>query len=501
MARPALMGIDLGTTAVKVGLFDPDRGEALAVTRSEYTPASPHPGWVELTARTYWDGTVAATREALAQAGDAQVIGVGLSSQGQTFVPLGEGHEPLRPAIVWLDTRAEAQAQWLRENLDLDEFRRRTGAGEPNAVASASKMLWIREHEPEVWARTRYLVMLPDWIGLLLTGQRRLDVHNAGSTHLVDRAAEDWWDAGLAAVGIPREWMSPLGWAGEVIGEVTGEAAGELGIAAGVPVALGSNDQLCGAVGVGNVTPGIASGTVGTATAIITTHEMPADGDAPAHPVRGLAYQLFYAKCAGMLLTWLRDMLAPGESYEALLAEAAEVPPGADGLTCLPHFSGTATPNFRSDVRGGFVGLTLGHGRAHLVRAVTEAVCFAARDALTLAEQVASRPDELRMLGGATQSDPWMQMVADTVRLPLHVPVCGEAPALGAAIFAGLASGRFDSMTAGADRFYRSDRTFEPREDQAALYDDAYAAYCDAMERVYPGALGLDQDSLRRYGL
>ncbi len=486
------MGIDLGTTAVKVGLFDASSGETLAVERSEYTPASPRPGWVELDANVYWQATVGATRRAVAVAGEVQVIGVGLSSQGQTFVPLGAGYEPLRPAIVWLDTRAEDQAQWLRERVDAGEFRRRTGADEPNAVASASKMVWIRENEPEVWEQTRYMVMLPDWIGLLLTGERRLDVHNAGSTHLLDRATEAWWDEGLALAGIPREWLSPLGWPAEPVGWVSAEAAAELGIAAGAVVALGSNDQLNGAVGVGNVRPGIASGTVGTAMAIITTYEMPADGDAPPHPVRGLAYELFYAKCTGMILTWLRDLLAPGESYGELLAGAAGVPVGSEGLVCLPHFSGTGTPTFRSDVRGGFVGLTLRHGREHFVRAVAEAVCFAARDALLLTEREATAPAELRMLGGATASAMWMQMMADTVRLPLRVPKCGEAPVLGAAIFAGVAAGRFGSISEGSEAFYQPDQTFEPNEARAAEYDTGYAAYRDAMQRLYPGALGLE---------
>ncbi|HUS80275.1 MAG TPA: FGGY-family carbohydrate kinase, partial [Armatimonadota bacterium] len=252
-----------------------------------------------------------------------------------------------------------------------------------------------------------------------------------------------------------------------------------------------SNDQLNGAVGVGNVRPGIASGTVGTAMAVITSYEMPKGQDASAHPGRGLAYKLCFAKCTGMLLTWLRDTLAPGESYEALLAEAAEVAPGCEGLTCLPHFSGTATPTFRSDVRGGFVGLTLGHGRGHLVRAVAEAVCFTARDALELTAREARAPAELRMLGGATRSELWMQMMADVVGLPLQVPRCGEAPVLGAAIFAGVACGRFGSMVEGADTCYRPGRTFMSDQGRAQVYDQAYRAYRDAMERLYPGALGL----------
>jgi len=492
--RETLMGVDLGTTAVKVGLFDAATGRAAAVTRREYSIVSPAPGWLELPVETYWQATVAATREAIEEAGGPTVLGIGLSSQGQTFVPLDDRHQPLRPAIVWLDTRAQDQAEQLRRAFDPDEYRARTHHAFPSAIDSAPKMLWIRQHEPEVWARTRYLMLLPDYLGLRLTGERRVDVNNAGSTALVDQTTGDWWPEALAAVGIPAEWMSPIGRPAEPVGRLTPAAAEALGLSPGVPVALGSNDQLNGAVGVGNVKAGRASGTVGTAMAIIATVDEVAPTAHPGllrgrHPVAGLFYLLSYAKTSGVVLTWLRDLLAPGAGYEELLAEAATAPVGADGLVCLPHFSGTATPTFRSDVAGGFVGLTLGHTRAHLVRAVAEAVCFCARDALALTAQATRPPDLLRMLGGATRSGFWMQMLADVVRLPLEIPACGEAPVLGGAIFAGVASGLFDSILQGSEAFYAAERTYLPDEGSAGRYDEVYAAYRDGMTRLYPGAV------------
>lgn len=531
MTRAALMGLDLGTTAVKVGIFDAATGEPLGVARAEYTPTSPRAGWMELDAREYWRAAVEATRAAHAQAGAPHVAGIGLSSQGQTFVPLDRSRRPLRPAIVWLDTRAEEQARWLNELLPAEDLRRHRGAVAINAVDSAPKLLWLREHEPEVWAATRHVVMLPDYLGLLMTGELRLDLSNAASTALVDRVTDDWWEAGLAAVGLPREWLSPLGHAGETIGWLTETAARELGLEAGVPVALGCNDQLAGAVGAGNVEPGLASGTSGTAMAIVITlralPEPPPDGLLMGrHAVPGLFFLLTYAKTSGVLLTWLRDLLGGGD-YEALLAEAAGAPVGCDGLVCLPHFSGTATPTFRSEVRGGFVGLTLGHGRAHLLRAAAEAVCFCARDALTLAAGAVSRAGsptygqtqdyasgvgspicetthgptnegatgdapirELRMLGGAAQSDWWMQMMADVVRLPIAVPACADAAVLGAAIFGGVAAGRLASIEEGGREFYRPERRFTPNENVAPAYDAAWAAYREAMERLWPRALG-----------
>lgn len=497
--RRTLLGIDLGTTAVKAGIFDARSGEMLGVARAEYSPVSPQSGWMELEAEEYWRATVTAVREAHTKAGGPEVVGIGLSSQGQTFLPLGEDREPLRPAIVWLDTRAEDEARRLNAALDADEIRTRRGAAAINAVDSAPKILWLRENEPELWARTRHLVMLPDFIGERLTGDLRLDVSNAGSTAMVDRTAPrdggrgDWWPAMLDAVGVSREMLSPLGRAGEPIGALTGEAAGALGLTAGATVALGCNDQLAGAVGAGNVKPGIASGTAGTAMAIVATTDLRDDHPDGilhgAHAVPGLRFLLTYAKTSGVLLTWLRDLLG-AEDYEDLLAQAERAPVGCNGLVCLPHFSGTATPSFRSDVRGGFVGLTLAHGRPEMSRAVAEAVCFCARDALALARACGQPVEELRMLGGAAQSGWWMQMMADVTQTPLAVPACTDAAVLGAAIFGGVGAGVLASIEGAAREFYRAGRHYQPDETKARSYDEAYAAYRTAMERVYPGTFG-----------
>jgi len=492
--RGALMGIDLGTTALKVGLFDAATGAVLAVCADEYQTVSPAPGWIELDAEVYWQATVSATRKALAEADGVEVLGIGLSSQGQTFILLDRAKRPLRPAIVWLDTRAEEQAGQLRSYFDAEEYTRRTGLLFPSVVDSSAKLLWLRENEPEVWAETKYIVLLPDYLGLRMTGQSRLDVNNAGSTGLLDMQAADWWPQALEAVGVPEAWLSPIGYPGDLLGTALSEPAQELGITEGIPVALGSNDHFNGAVGVGNVRPGMASGTVGTAMAIVCSVtedclEWATGVMRSRHPVPPLWTLLAYAKTSANLLTWLRDVMAVDLAYEELLDEASHVPAGADGLVCLPHFSGTATPTFRSDVRGGFIGMTLSHRRGHLVRAIAEAVCFEARDVMALVSRTGQAPNQLRMLGGATRSEFWMQMLADVVGLPLEIPVCTEAPVLGGAIFAGVAAGLFESIPEASQAFYRTDRTYLPQERLTATYEEGYARYRLAMEQLYPGAL------------
>lgn len=495
MPRPALLGLDLGTTAVKAGLFEVESGQAVGLAWREYRANSPHPGWAELPAETYWRAAVEAVREAQATAGRPPVLGLGLCSQGQTFLLLDAERRPLRPAVIWLDTRGQKQTERLNELLQGPDGHRHPGGVTLNVVNSAPKLLWLRENEPRVWAATRYVTLLPDYFVLRLTGERRLDVSNAASTGMLDGQHGRWWPEALEAVGTPREWLSDLGRPGDLAGYLQAAPAQELGLPVGLPVALGCNDQLSGAVGVANLQPGIASGTVGTALALIGTVVEPGEAGrlgllSGPHAVPGLWFLLSYAKTCGIVLTWLRDLSAPGAAYEELLTEAAQVPPGADGLVCLPHFSGTATPAFRAEVRGAFLGLKLSHQRGHLVRAVAEAAGFGACDALELMSRAGTRPRELRMLGGATRSAWWMQLLADMLGLPLRVPACGEAPVLGAALFGGMSAGTFASLQEAAARFYRVQDEYGPCSKETTRYADHYLAYRSVMERLYPGALG-----------
>jgi xylulokinase len=268
-----------------------------------------------------------------------------------------------------------------------------------------------------------------------------------------------------------------------------------MGIPAGTPVALGSNDQLNGAVGVGNVRPGLGSATIGTAMALVATLEQPpADSHSGllwgCHPVPDLYYVLSYAKNSGILLTWWRDLRGQTTDYTSLLEEAAQVSPGADGLVCLPHFSGTATPSFRSDVRGGFVGLTLAHGRGHITRCLAETVCFLARDVVELLRGSGYDVEALRVLGGAAASPWWMQLLSDVLQRPLEIPRCQEAAVLGGAIFAGVATGAYSSVAEAATEMYRTEATFTPRPALAETYAAAYSRYRETHDLLYPGALG-----------
>ena len=494
MAQDALLGIDLGTTAVKLGLFSAEDGRMLALSTQEYVLDTPRESWAELDPEIYWRSIVAGVAEVKGRAASWRIAAIGLSSQGQTFILLDKDHRPLRPAIVWLDVRAKEEVAFLLKELGPAAFRAYTGVPFPRPISSAPKIMWLAKHEPHHWARTRRVAMLPEFIGRRLTGNYVCDAADMGSSGLYGRPG--WWGDALRVARIPREFLGEVKKSGELVGNLTPAAAKELGLEPGTPVGVGSNDQLTGAIGVANVRPGIMSGAIGAAMGFVGT--LPGDADdagallpASDHAVSGLKMAMSFSITTGILLKWYRDRFAPGKSYDELVRMASSVEIGANGLTLLPHFAGMATPTFDSSVRGGLVGLTLAHGPAHVVRAILEAVGFTVRDADELLKK--SFPIDwkvCRVIGGATRSAYWMQMVSDISGLSIEKPVCAEAAVFGGAICGGVAAGILPDLVSASEKFYRAEQVFRPGPD-SEKYCEPYRRYREAMEKLYPGALGL----------
>jgi xylulokinase len=541
MNEDLYIGIDLGTTAVKAGLFD-RAGNPLAVTAREFRLDTPAPGFVEFDADRYLALAFDAVREVLASGSlrspSSRVRAIGLSSQAQTFVLLDEHGRPIRPAVSWLDVRGGQEAR------DLSVVASRLGLEAVNAIDSGPKVLWLRRHEPDTLRRARQLVVIPDYLILRLTGRAVTDPGTAQATAVYDVGRGRWIDDLVAACGLRAEMLPEVKRPGEIAGCLTPEAARELGLAPDCLVAVGANDQSVGALGAGNVVPGGASVTLGTALAIILTSARgdgapPGIGVAP-HPAPGLFTWLAFAKTAGIVLRWFRDTLAASLAYDRLFEEIASVPIGCDGLTCLPHFSGTATPHFNPGARGAFAGLTLAHGRAHLARAIVESLAFTIRENLELLalgaghqasgtglpgivgpsargpeNGVRPRPRDitesdpilpphgltstvrcytpgiglLRAIGGGAQSDVWLQMIADVTGAAVERPVTREAACLGAAELAMVAAGRFPSVAEASLALYCAERRFEPDGDLWSEYDSAYRRYRDLYRTLY-GAQG-----------
>lgn len=487
----AVIGVDLGTSATKVGLYDAQDGRPVRLSSQAYELGSPQPGWAEMEAETYWRAVVDGVRAVSEGLPSADIVGLGLSSQGQTFVVLDDRNMPLRPAIAWLDVRAEAEAREVEEWLGAEAYTRHTGLPRPSAIDSISKLLWLRRHEPKVMAQCARALVLPAYIALRLTGRAACDPSNGGSMGLLDRQMGDWWPEAADLVGLPTESFGDVVPARAAAGRLTSSAAAELGLAAGIPVAVGTNDQYSGALSVGNRAPGQLSGTLGTAMPLLTMvpDAAPYGGrglSISPHPLGDGWFIMAYTKTAAACLSWLQGLLESDGGVQALALAADAVPPGAEGVTCLPHLAGMSTPSFDSTVRGGFLGLSLNHGRAHLARAAMEAVCYGARDCLRLLSGAERRWEKVTLTGGAASSVIWMGMLADVLGLPVVVTEAPEAACRGAALLGLLAAGD-ESAIEWPGGSVEGCRTFSPNPETKPAYDEGYERYARAMDVLYPG--------------
>jgi xylulokinase len=338
-------------------------------------------------------------------------------------------------------------------------------------------------------SRARRILVIPDYFIFRLTGRGATDPVTAGSTGFYDLREGRWLEPLLDRCGLRPDMMAEVLYAADPAGRLASTAARELGLSEDVLVAVGTNDQLVGAVGAGNVTPGCASASLGTALAIVVTSRkgvgLAGTMGFGLHAVRGLYTVLAFAKTSGIVLRWFRDNFAPALGYEEVFGEAGSVPVGSGGVTCLPHFAGTGTPTFNPAVRGAFSGLELTHTRAHLARAVVESLTFTIRENLDLLAEAAGGVSELRTIGGGARSDVWLQMIADATGVVVERPATTEAACLGAAILAMAAAGRFKSVAEGSLRLYRADRRFEPNPSLRAGYDEAFRRYRALYESLY----------------
>lgn len=492
MSRRCYLSIDLGTTAVKVALFAAD-GQLLALSVRELQLLHPAPEQVEIDARVVWHALVEGTKEVLgkAAAGAASVAGIGISSQAQTFVLLDEAGEPVRPAVMWIDTRAGKEAEEFRQRFSPEESVQHIGRPAIDAIASGPKLRWLSKREGETLSRARTLLLLPDYVLYRLTGERVTDPVTAGSTGFFHSSRHRWWADAIDFAGAGHLRLPTVKRPGELAGHLQAESADELGLPAGILCAVGTNDQLTGALGAGNVEVGTVSETTGTALALILTtaaEDTQRPGSVPGgpHPAGDhLRYLLTYSKTAGIVVKWFREQFWPTKSYDEMFEQISQAPVGSDGVTCLPHFSGTATPHFNPEATGAFVGLRLSHTPAHLARAIVESLTFDLFLNVRLLEKATGPVRTIRAMGGGARSDLWLQMKADVLGLPVERVACAEAASLGAAELAMVAAGEFASVAEASLALYRSERTFEPDGERGAQYAEPLRRYEELYRTLY----------------
>jgi xylulokinase len=446
---------------------------------------NPWPLWSEQDPHQWWTATVQSVRKVLAAAsvGTSAVSAVGLTGQMHGLVLLDSDRRVLRPAILWNDQRTAAQCDEIRARLGGREALVRLTGNDALTGFTAPKILWVREHEPDVYARARLMLLPKDYVRLQLTGVAAMDKADASGTLLFDVARREWSSEVLSALEIPSAWMPPTHEGPAVTGAVTEGAARETGLAPGTPVVAGGGDQAAGAVGVGAVRPGVVAVSLGTSGVVFASTDRPLiepQGRLHAfcHAVPGKWHLMGVTLAAAGSLEWYRNTLFPAESFDALLAESEAAPPGAGGALFLPYLSGERTPYPDPLARGAFVGLTLRHGRADLTRAVLEGVAFSLRDCFTLLQGVGlPAVSQVRVSGGGARSRLWRRILASVLDVELVTVNSTEGAAAGAALLAAVGVGAAPSVEDICARAVTVTERVAPEPDWVNAYDTAYPLY------------------------
>jgi xylulokinase len=446
----ALIGIDVGTTGVKGVAISP-RGDVLALAEEHYPLSQPYPGWSEQDPEDWWR----ATQACLARLPEGPI---GFSGQMHGLVTLDEERRPLRPAILWNDQRTAEECTEIEERIGLARLIELTGNRALTGF-TAPKLLWLRKHEPEVYGRIAHILLPKDYVRLRLQGELAIDASDASGTLLYDVANRRWSDEVLAALDLPREWLPPSYESTDV---------------------AGAGDQAAGALGVGIDKPGplsVALGTSGVVFGVLPGYA--ADPEARLHTFCHAVPDTWHAMgvmlSAAGSLRWLRDIV--GSDYPTLAGEAAAWEPGAEGLLFLPYLTGERTPHADPGARAAFAGLTARHDRGALTRAVLEGVAYGLRDSLELLKELDFAGSVGRISGGGARSELWTEIVATVLGIPLEQTAVDEGAAYGAALLAGVQSGRFADAHEAVAECVRVTGRVEPNESWATAYDEGYERF------------------------
>jgi xylulokinase len=445
--------------------------------------------WSEQNPLEWWKAVSVSIKSVLEKAGvgGERIAAIGLTGQMHGLVLLDEAGNVLRPAILWNDQRTQSQCDEIHRRIGKEKFIQITGNVALTGF-TAPKILWVKENEPEVYAKAKHVLLPKDYIRYKLTGEYAMDKADGAGTVLFDLKSRDWSDEVLSALDIPRTWMPKTFEGIEFTGHVTDEAASLTGLKTGTPVAAGGGDQAAGAVGVGAVEPGIVGLTVGTSGVVFATTpsaliEPEGRLHAFCHALPGMWHFMGVMLSAAGSLQWYRDTLAPNTSFDDLLKEAESIPAGSEGLQFLPYLSGERTPHPDPLARGAFIGLTLRHSRAHMTRAVLEGVAFGLKDSFTLIQNAGSgNITQVRASGGGTKGALWRQILASVLEAELVTVNTTEGAAYGAALLAGVGAGAWQDVVSACKVCVKITGSTLPDPIQVEVYRKAYLLY----QGLYP---------------
>jgi xylulokinase len=488
-----LLGIDVGTGGTRAVLLD-EAGRVLGAATAEHAEmASPELGWAEQDPRDWWRAACVAVAQCLTDAGatGVEVSAVGLSGQMHGLVLLDVAGEVLRPALIWCDQRTEEECRAITERVGAKRLIELT-ANPALTGFTLPKIWWVRAHEPEIWSRVRSIMLPKDYVRFKLTRARATDVADASGTLLFDVVNRRWSTEMLQASDLQSEILPEVFESPEISGRISNEGAAASGLREGTPVVAGGGDQAAGAVGMGIVDPGNVSATIGTSGVVFAATSSPVVEPKGrihtfCHAIPGRWHVMGVTQGAGLSLRWFRDQFAGAASYDALMKEAAEAPPGSDGLLWAPYLMGERTPYLDPNARAALVGLTAQHTRAHVVRAILEGVAFSLRDTFTIFRELSVPVKSIRLGGGGARSFFWQQIQADTYGMPVDLVVAEEGAAYGAALLAGVGAGVWRSVEAACAKAVHVAKRVEPIARNVALLNRRYEEY----RKLYPALRGV----------
>jgi len=487
----SFLGIDVGTGGTRAVIVD-ETGKVIASASSEHEPfRAAHPGWAEQNPEDWWRAAKEAISGAIAASGKDEIAAVGLTGQMHGAVMLDEAGEILRPALIWCDQRTGPQCDWLHEKIGRDHLIELTcNPALPNFTLT--KLLWVKDNEPEIFARIAHVMCPKDYVRYRLTGTFAIDVHEASGTLLLDVTNRKWSSEVAQVAEVREEWLPQLYESSAVCGQISDLVVANTGLKAGTPVVAGAGDQGAGAVGMGILKPGAVSATIGTSGVVFAATDKPTRDPGGrlhtfCHAVPGRWHIMGVTQAAGLSLRWFRDTFARGASYEALSRTAADVAAGSDGLLYTPYLLGERTPHLDSQATAAFVGITAGHTAPHFTRAVLEGVAYSLRDTFTLFSELGIPVNSVRLGGGGARGQLWRRIQTDIYGYPTEVLTAEEGGAYGAALLAGVGAGAWPDTDTACEKSLTVAESFVPDSDAAEIYAEGYQRY----RAIYPALRNL----------
>jgi len=480
------LGIDVGTGGTRAILIDRS-GKVLASDAIDHAPiASAQIGWAEQDPDDWWRAARLAVQGCLAAASGTTPIveAVGLTGQMHGCVMLDADFQVLRPALIWCDQRTQPQCDWLTEKIGYEKLIELVAnPALPNFTLT--KLLWVRDHQPDIFAKIAHVLCPKDYVRYKMTGTLAMDMQEASGTLLLDVVHRRWSAEVADAAAIPMAWLPPLYEGPEICARISVEGSAATGLPVDTPVAAGAGDQGAGAVGMGILAPGSVSATIGTSGVVFAaTAEPTLDPKGRlhtfCHAAPGIWHVMGVTNGAGLSLRYLKDTFFPTLSYEDLTALAAQAPPASDGLLWAPYLFGERTPHLDPNARAAFVGITASTKSSHFVRAVLEGVAFSLADTFTLFRELGITYNRIRLGGGGARGPLWRQIQADIYNHPVELLEAEEGGAFGAALLAGTGIGAWPSVEAACEATIRPAQTIAPVN--GAVMAEAYKHY----RNLYP---------------